>query len=229
MYLTQAVLEWGQLPPPSPPPQSWEESVSDRYREKLLELIGKIGRDDRQGKTASKILELLWSLAHLPQLSREMVELALESHSTVLLDSYHTKEAEKKFYINKCVEDIKKVCFHPLIPPVPSLHPQSQMFSTCSTPLSPPPPLSPILHPLISPPPPPPALTYLPLSPLQGQWVVSAFRQLHRFAKGFSRSGYGPKDQVSIRTCTVSKSLYGFVFFFCFADSATSVRAAASV
>lgn len=89
--------------------QSWEESVSDRYREKLLELIGKIGRDDRQGKTASKILELLWTLAHLPQLSREMVELALESHSTVLIDSYHTKDAEKKSYISKCVEDIKKV------------------------------------------------------------------------------------------------------------------------
>ena len=89
--------------------QSWEESVLDRYREKLLELIGKIGRDDRQGKTASKILDLLWTLAHLPQLSREMVELALESHSTILIDSYHTKEAEKKSYINKCVEDIKKV------------------------------------------------------------------------------------------------------------------------
>lgn len=29
--------------------------ASDRYREKLLELIGKIGKDDRQGKTASKV------------------------------------------------------------------------------------------------------------------------------------------------------------------------------
>ena len=34
--------------------QSWE-MASDRYREKLLELIGKIGKDDRQGKTASKV------------------------------------------------------------------------------------------------------------------------------------------------------------------------------
>lgn len=34
--------------------QSWE-SASDRYREKLLELIGKIGKDDRSGKTASKV------------------------------------------------------------------------------------------------------------------------------------------------------------------------------
>ena len=34
--------------------QSWD-TASDRYREKLLELIGKIGKDDRQGKTASKV------------------------------------------------------------------------------------------------------------------------------------------------------------------------------
>ena len=59
----------------------------------------------------SQILELLWRLAHLPQLSREMVELALDSHSSILIDSYHTKDAEKKTYIAKCVEDIKKVSF----------------------------------------------------------------------------------------------------------------------
>lgn len=44
-------------------PQSWE-SAPDRYREKLLELIGKIGKDDRQGKTATKViftgLYVLW-------------------------------------------------------------------------------------------------------------------------------------------------------------------------
>ena len=38
-----------------------------------------------------------------------MVELALDSHSSILIDSYHTKDAEKKTYIAKCVEDIKKV------------------------------------------------------------------------------------------------------------------------
>ena len=32
--------------------------------------------------------------------------------------------------------------------------------------------------------------------PPQGTWVVSALRQLHRFAKGFFRTGYH-KDQVS--------------------------------
>jgi len=56
-----------------------------------------------------QILELLWGLAHLPQLSREMVDLALEAHSSILIDSYHTKEMEKRTYISKCVEDIRKV------------------------------------------------------------------------------------------------------------------------
>ncbi|XP_019857623.1 PREDICTED: ubiquitin carboxyl-terminal hydrolase 24-like [Amphimedon queenslandica] len=88
--------------------QSWEKASSDRYREKLLGLIGKIGKDDRTGKTASKILELLWGLAHLPQLSREMVELALDSHHSILIESFHTKDSDKRNYIGKCVEDIKK-------------------------------------------------------------------------------------------------------------------------
>ena len=57
----------------------------------------------------TQILDLLWRLAHLPQLSRQMVELALESHASILIDSSHTKETEKKTYINKCVEDIRKV------------------------------------------------------------------------------------------------------------------------
>ena len=39
--------------------QSWEKASSDRYREKLLGLIGKIGKDDRTGKTASKVTYIL--------------------------------------------------------------------------------------------------------------------------------------------------------------------------
>ena len=56
-----------------------------------------------------QILELLWSLAHLPHISREMVELALDAHSSILIESYHTKDSERKTYISKCVEDIRKV------------------------------------------------------------------------------------------------------------------------
>ena len=56
-----------------------------------------------------QILDLLWNLAHLPHISREMVELALEAHSSILIESYSMKEGERKSYIGKCVEDIRKV------------------------------------------------------------------------------------------------------------------------
>ena len=45
----------------------------------------------------------------MPQLSREMVELALDSHHSILIESFHTKDSDKRYYIGKCVEDIKKV------------------------------------------------------------------------------------------------------------------------
>lgn len=38
-----------------------------------------------------------------------MVELALDSHYHILIDSFHMKDHERRVYINKCVEDIKKV------------------------------------------------------------------------------------------------------------------------
>ena len=56
-----------------------------------------------------QILDLLWNLAHLPHVSREMVELALDAHSSILIESYSTKEGERRTYIGKCVEDIRKV------------------------------------------------------------------------------------------------------------------------
>lgn len=74
-----------------------------------------------------QILELLWSLAHLPHISREMVELALDAHSSILIESYHTKESERRTYISKCVEDIRKV--H-------SLFPQKKISSSMIWPLS---------------------------------------------------------------------------------------------
>ena len=46
-----------------------------------------------------------------------MVELALNSHCTILIDSFHIKDSEKRAYLGKCVEDIKKVSTGP-VPPV---------------------------------------------------------------------------------------------------------------
>ncbi|CAG5125953.1 unnamed protein product, partial [Candidula unifasciata] len=85
----------------------WQDD-NDRIREKLLSLIGKIGKDAKVAKTTTRVLELLWDLAHLPSLSTSLIEQALDEHHAILSDSYSVKEQVKLQYVNKCVDDIKK-------------------------------------------------------------------------------------------------------------------------
>ncbi|KAL6486199.1 hypothetical protein MHYP_G00055910 [Metynnis hypsauchen] len=87
--------------------KSWEVE-SDRVRQKLLSLIGRIGREARSEATTGKVLEVLWDLAHLPTLPTTLVQQALEEHLTILSDAYAVKETVKRNYIIKCIEDIKK-------------------------------------------------------------------------------------------------------------------------
>ncbi|XP_064415907.1 ubiquitin carboxyl-terminal hydrolase 24 isoform X2 [Latimeria chalumnae] len=87
--------------------KSWE-TETDRVRQKLLSLIGRIGREARFETTTGKVLEVLWELAHLPTLPCTLVQQALEEHLTILSDTYAVKEAVKKSYIIKCIEDIKR-------------------------------------------------------------------------------------------------------------------------
>ncbi|TRZ01275.1 hypothetical protein DNTS_030119, partial [Danionella cerebrum] len=76
--------------------KSWEVE-SDRVRQKLLSLIGRIGREARSEATTGKVfigvhrnnvLEVLWELAHLPTLPSSLVQQALEEHLTILSDAY---------------------------------------------------------------------------------------------------------------------------------------------
>ncbi|XP_055363801.1 ubiquitin carboxyl-terminal hydrolase 24 isoform X3 [Betta splendens] len=87
--------------------KSWEIE-SDRVRQKLLSLIGRIGREARSDTTTGKVLEVLWELAHLPTLPTSLVQQALEEHLGILSDAYAVKETVKRSYIIKCIEDIKK-------------------------------------------------------------------------------------------------------------------------
>nr|XP_025960692.1 ubiquitin carboxyl-terminal hydrolase 24 [Dromaius novaehollandiae] len=87
--------------------KSWE-TESDRVRQKLLSLIGRIGREARVETTTGKVLEVLWELAHLPTLPCSLIQQALEEHLTILSDAYAVKEAIKRSYIIKCIEDIKR-------------------------------------------------------------------------------------------------------------------------
>nr|XP_023674608.1 ubiquitin carboxyl-terminal hydrolase 24 isoform X1 [Paramormyrops kingsleyae] len=88
--------------------KSWEVE-SDRVRQKLLSLIGRIGREARSEGTTGKVLEVLWDLAHLPTLPTGLVQQALDEHLAILSDAYAVKEAVKRSYIIKCIEDVKKI------------------------------------------------------------------------------------------------------------------------
>ena len=56
--------------------QKWENSTNDRTREKLLCLIGQIGREAKQGKSIEATLQVLWEVSHLKPLPRHLLERA---------------------------------------------------------------------------------------------------------------------------------------------------------
>ncbi|XP_013409431.2 ubiquitin carboxyl-terminal hydrolase 24-like [Lingula anatina] len=87
--------------------KSWQVE-NDKMKERLLSLIGRIGKDARVPKTTTRVLELLWDLAHVPSLTTNLIEQALGEHLVILSDAYSVREQVKKNYLTKCVEDIKK-------------------------------------------------------------------------------------------------------------------------
>jgi ubiquitin carboxyl-terminal hydrolase 9/24 len=63
--------------------ESWTKA-SKKQREKLLELIRRLAEDDKEGLMASKVLELLWNIAHDKHLPNEIIDQALTSHLKIL-------------------------------------------------------------------------------------------------------------------------------------------------
>ncbi|XP_071953763.1 ubiquitin carboxyl-terminal hydrolase 24-like [Antedon mediterranea] len=99
--------------------KAWKEE-NERMREKLLSLIGTIGRDSKHPKTTNKVLELLWDLAHLPAIPNSHLEHALKEHLTILSESYSINMQVKNKYICKCVEDVKRGTL--VVPAMRQLH-----------------------------------------------------------------------------------------------------------
>uniref|UniRef100_A0A8C4R0F6 ubiquitinyl hydrolase 1 n=1 Tax=Eptatretus burgeri TaxID=7764 RepID=A0A8C4R0F6_EPTBU len=90
--------------------KSWE-SESDRVRQKLLSLLGRIGRDSRFEVTTAKVLQVLWSVAHGELLSPDLIERALSEHFGVLSDSYPQPDTLIRCYAFECMQDVKLGAF----------------------------------------------------------------------------------------------------------------------
>ncbi|KAG9350930.1 hypothetical protein JZ751_024819, partial [Albula glossodonta] len=148
--------------------KSWEVE-SDRVRQKLLSLIGRIGREARSEATTCKVLEVLWDLAHLPTLPINLVQQALEEHLTILSDAYAVKETVKRNYIIKCIEDIKKVSFRPGQARAGRRGVLQSKVSSSQQ------------------------------SNPQAVWVVPALRQLHEITRSFIKQTYQKQDKSIIQ------------------------------
>uniref|UniRef100_A0A8C1L0F6 Ubiquitin carboxyl-terminal hydrolase 24 n=1 Tax=Cyprinus carpio TaxID=7962 RepID=A0A8C1L0F6_CYPCA len=158
--------------------KSWEVE-SDRVRQKLLSLIGRIGREARSEATTGKVLEVLWELAHLPTLPTTLVQQALEEHLTILSDAYAVKETIKRNYIIKCIEDIKKMQIQE---DSPSSETQVS-FLTGTWGKKKPSSLAKSSQ----------------LTNPQTVWVVPALRQLHEITRSFIKQTYQKQDKSIIQ------------------------------
>ncbi|XP_015211244.2 ubiquitin carboxyl-terminal hydrolase 24 isoform X3 [Lepisosteus oculatus] len=158
--------------------KSWEVE-SDRVRQKLLSLIGRIGREARSEATTGKVLEVLWELAHLPTLPTSLVQQALEEHLAILSDAYAVKETVKRNYVIKCIEDIKKILI------------QEESKSTTETQVS-------FLTGSWGKKKPSSSSKSSQQSNPQAVWVVPALRQLHEITRSFIKQTYQKQDKQSI-------------------------------
>ena len=87
--------------------ESWTKA-SKKQREKLLELIRRLAEDDKEGLMASKVLELLWNIAHDKNLPNEIIDQALTSHLKILdYSCLQEKEKTKLFWIDKFMDEVK--------------------------------------------------------------------------------------------------------------------------
>ena len=87
--------------------ESWTKA-SKKQREKLLELIRRLAEDDKEGITANKILELLWTIGYDDQLPYEITDQALTAHLKILDCSFLLdKEKIKLAWIDRIMEEVK--------------------------------------------------------------------------------------------------------------------------
>ncbi|UJR33560.1 hypothetical protein I4U23_020999 [Adineta vaga] len=85
---------------------SWKIET-DLIQEKLIELLGAIGREC-QKESAARILEVLWDMAHEDRLSRYMLDHILYSHLHIFSEGRSPYDGLKRDYCLKCVADLQR-------------------------------------------------------------------------------------------------------------------------
>lgn len=87
---------------------SWNDAQK-KQREKLLELIRRLAEDDRDGRCADKVLQLLWNFARNSDIPTDIMDQALQCHAKILDYSCSSqKEQQKITWLEKCIEEIRQ-------------------------------------------------------------------------------------------------------------------------
>ena len=111
----------------------WESSSNERTREKLLCLIGQIGREAKQGKSIEATLQVLWEVSHLKPLPRHLLERALSEQLAIITEINLNRDTHRRKYVQLCVEDIQDGQKEHVLPAVIHLRQLCQSFTKTST------------------------------------------------------------------------------------------------
>lgn len=86
--------------------KSWKKETV-LIQEKLIELLGAIGREGHK-ESATRILEVLWDMAHEHHLSRSMLDHILYYHLRIFREGRSSYENLKRDYCLKCMTDLQR-------------------------------------------------------------------------------------------------------------------------
>eukprot|EP00051_Salpingoeca_urceolata_P010816 m.132959 g.132959 ORF g.132959 m.132959 type:complete len:2404 (+) comp16869_c0_seq3:193-7404(+) len=88
--------------------ESWKSAVSNsKQMQKLLVFVQLLAEDDNEGKMASKVLRLLWILAHDADTPRDIVEVAVTSLVKILDMGYiGDGDSQRMVWMDHCAKDI---------------------------------------------------------------------------------------------------------------------------
>lgn len=85
---------------------TWNDQ-SSKLHDRLVGLLRFIGRETRNNRVYTQVLEALWELKNRPDLSRDLLVLIYAEHLNVLVSGSSPRDQYKSIYLKKCAEDIK--------------------------------------------------------------------------------------------------------------------------